>query len=433
MQAPQSRGFVEVDFLLNLKAFNPNNLVMKKLWLLPLLTAALIECWPLQGKQSVRCWPKLPSAGEMTVLAWYGIPSDCTSVERFEELKNAGFTHQFTEYPDAEAMARALDTAERVGIRLIVSCPELKAEPEATVRRFMNHPATAGYFLRDEPSADDFAELGAWAARIRATDDAHYCYLNLFPNYAPCETLKTDSYREYVNRFDREVPLQLLSFDHYPVVGDTCRPEWYENLEIFSDEARKAGKPFWAFALATAHEPYPIPDLAQLRLQVYSDLAYGAQGIQYFTYWTPEKNPTWDFHHAPVERSSGRRTDVYDKIKQMNAEIRALSGVFLGCEVVSVRHTGESIPRGTVRLTELPDGVKKLETTGAGAVVSELRNGNNRFIVIVNRDFKNSMTLQIELDETASRILKDGSVVPASIYHETMVVEPGDAMIYMFK
>lgn len=41
----------------------------------------------------------------MTVLAWYGIPSDCTSVERFEELKNAGFTHQFTEYPDAEAMA----------------------------------------------------------------------------------------------------------------------------------------------------------------------------------------------------------------------------------------------------------------------------------------------------------------------------------------
>ena len=85
----------------------------------------------------------------MTVLAWYGIPSDCTSVERFEELKNAGFTHQFTGYPDAEAMARALDTAERVGIRLIVSCPELKAEPEATVRRFMNHPATAGYFLRD--------------------------------------------------------------------------------------------------------------------------------------------------------------------------------------------------------------------------------------------------------------------------------------------
>lgn len=77
--------------------------------------------------------------------------------------------------------------------------------------------------------------------------------------------------------------------------------------------------------------------------------------------------------------------------------------------------------------------MKKLETTGAGAVVSELRNGDKRFVVIVNRDFKNPMTLQIELDETASRILKDGSVVPASLYHETIVVEPGDAMIYMLK
>ena len=117
----------------------------------------------------------------------------------------------------------------------------------------------------------------------------------------------------------------------------------------------------------------------------------------------------------------------------MSAHLPKAGGVFLGCEVVSVRHTGESIPRGTVRLTELPAGVKKLETTGAGAVVSELRNGDNRFVVIVNRDFKNPMTLQIELDETASRILKDGSVVPASLYHETMVVEPGDAMIYMLE
>ena len=89
------------------------------------------------------------------------------------------------------------------------------------------------------------------------------------------------------------MPLQLLSFDHYPVVGDTCRPEWYENLEIFSDEARKAGKPFWAFSLATSHGPNPVPTPAMLRLQVYSDLAYVAQGIQYFTYWTPQGDSLW--------------------------------------------------------------------------------------------------------------------------------------------
>ena len=79
----------------------------------------------------------------------------------------------------------------------------------------MNHPATAGYFLRDEPNTESFAELGQWAKRIRATDDAHFCYLNLLPTYASLEALKADSYRDYVHRFDQEVPLQLLSFDHY--------------------------------------------------------------------------------------------------------------------------------------------------------------------------------------------------------------------------
>ena len=404
---------------------------MKKLFLLPLLAlCCMYGC--SSATDEAGAVAKLQAEGEMPILAWYGIPSDSTTPERFLELKETGITHHFSEgYRDADAMQRALDVAQQVGIKLIVSCPELKKDPEATVRRFMNHPAVAGYFLRDEPSCADFAELGEWAARIRATDDEHFCYLNLFPNYAPLEVLKADSYRDYVQRFDREVPLQLLSFDHYPVVGDTYRGEWYENLEIFSDEARKAGKPFWAFALTTAHTPYPIPDLAQLRFQVYSDLAYGAQGIQYFTYWTPGKNPNWNFHHGPIGLD-GKRTDVYDKIKTMNEEIKALSGVFLGSEVIAVNHTGDTIPQGTRWLEELPEGVKYLETEGPGAVVSQLRNGDNRFLVIVNRDFRKRMKLTIGLAPGMKRILKDGSIVPASVYSDTVMVEPGDAMIYMY-
>ena len=162
-------------------------------------------------------------------------------------------------------------------------------------------------------------------------------------------------------RFDQEVPLQLLSFDHYPIVGDHYRPDWYENLEIFSDEARKAGKPFWAFALATAHDPYPIPDLSHLRLQMYSNLAYGAQGLQYFTYWTPGKNPNWNFHHGPIGLD-GKRTDVYDKIKTLNTELQALSGVFLGAEVLSVRHTGRLDPTRN----RCPD-----RTSGTGQILGD--------------------------------------------------------------
>lgn len=403
---------------------------MKKILLFALAAFCVAGCCEKQTQPTQTAVPKIESTGELPILAWHSIPADSTTLERFLEMKNIGINTHFSGYPDADAMERALDLAEQAGIKVIISCPELSEEPEKTVTRFMNHPALAGYFLRDEPNTEAFPELAAWAKRIRATDDNHFCYLNLLPTYAPLDMLKAESYRDYVHRFDQEVPLQLLSFDHYPIVGDHYRPDWYENLEIFSDEARKAGKPFWAFALATAHDPYPIPDLSHLRLQMYSNLAYGAQGLQYFTYWTPGKNPNWNFHHGPIGLD-GKRTDVYDKIKTLNTELQALSGVFLGAEVLSVRHTGDSIPQGTVALTELPAQVKSMETEGEGAVVSLLQNKDKQFLVIVNRDFKNRMQLHIELAPEVKRILKDGSIVDASLYSDTMMVDPGDAMIYM--
>lgn len=403
---------------------------MKKTLLLTLAAFCIAGCCEKQTQPTQATTPKIESTGELPILAWHSIPADSTTLERFLEMKDIGINTHFSGYPDADAMERALDLAEQAGIKIIISCPELSEEPEKTVIRFMNHPALAGYFLRDEPNTSAFPELAAWAKRIRATDDNHFCYLNLLPTYAPLDMLQAESYRDYVHRFDQEVPLQLLSFDHYPIVGDHYRPDWYENLEIFSDEARKAGKPFWAFALATAHDPYPIPDLSHLRLQMYSNLAYGAQGLQYFTYWTPGKNPNWNFHHGPIGLD-GKRTDVYDKIKTLNTELQALSGVFLGAEVISVRHTGDSIPQGTVALTELPEQVKALETEGEGAVVSLLQNKEKQFLVIVNRDFKNRMQLHIELAPGVKRIMKDGSIVDASLYSDTMMVDPGDAMIYM--
>ncbi|MGV8878548.1 MAG: beta-galactosidase [Sphingobacteriaceae bacterium] len=374
---------------------------------------------------------KKNSPAKLPILAWYGIEPRETTVARFEEMRATGINHSFSNYPDADAMQKALDIAQKTGIKMIVACPELATEPEKTVKRFMNHPAVAGYFLRDEPTKTDFKGLADWAKRIRAVDDKHFCYLNLLPNYASNDQLGFKTYREYVNAFDKEVPLQLLSFDHYPVIGDSSRDireNWYENLEIFADEAAKVNKPFWAFALTVAHTPYPVPTMAALRLQVYSNLAYGAQGIQYFTYWTPVATQ-WNFHNGPIT-PDGKRTEVYDKITAMNKEINGLSAVFLAAKVRSIAHTGETIPQGTRRLTQLPEPVKLLETEGNGAVVSVLENGANTFLVIVNRDLVNTMKLKTTFAANVKKVLKDGSAVPADVYDHTITVDAGDVAIY---
>ncbi len=307
---------------------------------------------------------------QIPVLAWFSIPAENTSLDRYLELKDAGFTHSFSHTGKADEVADALDVAQKAGIKLIITCRELESDPVATVKRFKKHPALDGYFLRDEPDRPAFAALGEWARKIESADNKHYCYLNLLPTYAPLEALKTKSYREYVNLFIKEVNLPFVSFDHYPVVGNDLRGDYYENLEIVADESRKAGKPFWAFALSTAHDPYPIATMAALRLQVYSNLAYGAQGIQYFTYWTPLGTP-WDFHQAPITETL-QRSEVYDRVREMNKEIKALSFVFLGAKVRSVSHTGKDIPVGTTRLNSVSSPFSRISSDGKGLVVSEL-------------------------------------------------------------
>ncbi len=285
-------------------------------------------------------------------------------------------------------------------------------------------------------------ELGAWVKKIQSVDKQHYCYINLLPNYASDEQLfgkdyqaeaGKDVYAEHVNVFIKEVPVPFISLDHYPVIEKndvrTLRPEWYKNLEIVAEASRRSGLPFWAFALSVAHTPYPIPTIPEIKLQLYSNLAYGAQALQYFTYWNPAVNPNWDFHQAPIDLN-GKRTHIYDYIKEINKEIQNVSGVFLGAKLVSVSHTGNQIPAGTRRLDKLPAPVKVLETSDGGAIVSLLDKGNDQYMVIVNRDFKNPMKLTLVAEGSVKRVLKDGTIVPAGVYSNTLEVASGDVIIY---
>ena len=402
---------------------------MKYYWILGIMSLLLLV--PAQGQAQ----DKLNLSAQMPIIAWYGIRANEATVERFKELKEAGFTINFSEYSTMEEVETALDAANKVGIQLIIACPELRKEPEKTVRRFMKHPAVAGYFLRDEPVVADFAALAAWAKRIQAVDNSKFCYLNLFPTGGEehLKFLGVQNYREYVSRFNKEVPLPFLSFDHYPVLGDNVlKAEWYENLEEFSDEAAKVGKDFWAFALATKHGPYPIPTQASLRLQLYSDLVYGAQGLQYFTYWTPAGDSFYDYQHGPIGLD-GKRTEIYDLVKDMNAEIKSIAGIFLGAKILSVRHTGSVIPRGTKRLTNLPEKVKVLDTHGYGAIVSLIENGDKKYLTIVNRSLKDTMELTFYADPSVKRVLKDGSLVQADTYTATLMISPGDILIYLLE
>lgn len=389
------------------------------------------------------------SGGVIPVMSWGGVPQQDVSVASYKKLKDVGVNIDIAFFSGTDAIAAALDAAGKAGIKLMISCPELKSDPEKVAKRFKDHPALEGYYLADEPGKAEFQALADWSKRLKSADSKHYSFVNLFPNINSNQSkFGTKDYKEYVDSFDKIFPAPYLSFDFYPVVDGAIHPRWYENLEFFANKYKSEGRPFWAFALTTSYLAYSndaapptlndfyqlnksytpeatfvhdIPTLGELRLQVNANLAYGAQGIEY-----------WSFKGfgSPID-ADGKRTVVFDRLRKLNAEIQSLASVFLGAKVISVTHTGLDIPNETSRLSKLPTAIKLLETKGMGAIVSVLENGNNTYVVIVNRDYKNAMKLIIAGDDSVKKVHKDGSLIAANEYANVTEIEPGDMSVYL--
>jgi hypothetical protein len=382
---------------------------------------------------------------QLPILGWYGLPTqgDCVSVKHYREMAEAGFTINLPgdEVPKANSALAArylavLDTANTAGIKLMVNYKVLEKCTPDDLNKLVTHPALAGYTIRDEPSAKDFDTLAKIVKQIQTIDTLHFCYINLYPNYANDEQLGIageDAYRRHVQKYLAEVPVSPVSFDHYPVQIDFLnrrylRSEFYENLEIIADESRKAGKPFWAFALSTAHYHYPTPTLADLRLQVYSNLAYGAQGIQYFTWFDPWGNTSND--SVPI-RIDGTQSPVYFTVQAMNREIAELSKVFLNSKVIWTAHTG-TVPKSCKPLDAalLPSVIKSLEISGTGALVSMLEKNETQYLTIVNHDINNNVVAKINGSNSLRLFNKSGQTVPLV---EEQTLTPGDIIVLTWK
>lgn len=357
------------------------------------------------------------------ILSWAGMPADKADV-LFPLAKECGFDWHLGLYKSQEMAISAMDAAAKAGIGVIPGFPELKDSTEKAVAAIKDHPALIAYHLKDEPETWDVDWLKEMHDNIQALDSTHPCYINLYPNWAWNE----EKYVEHIELYANEIDTEFYSFDQYPVTevdGEiVVRPTWYRNLEEFSAMARRHGKPFWAFSLALSHHLgapsppafYPIPTIGHLRLQVFSDLLYGAQVIQYFTFG------------GAVDTKTCQKKPEFEIIQQMNSEIKAYSPVFLGCNVLNVWHTGEIIPSHTKRLESMPHKkVKSLSVSGEGAVVSLLENGGNTYLAIQNRDCVNEAELDIDFSGRVRMFTVDGL---KRLESNKMTLSPGNITIF---
>jgi hypothetical protein len=372
---------------------------------------------------------RLLSKGSLTIFA-FGIPDKESTPARFRELADAGFTHCWWGwYPTADAMQKALDAASESGIKIIGTYTGADKQPEAMAKRFAKHPAFAGYYIADEPNAKDFAALGALARRFQAADPRHLAYVNLLPSFA-APALGAANYQEYIDRFFAEYPAQVLSFDIYPGYGNHYDTTWYSNLALIAKSAKAHKVPFWAFVLPTGSGDF-VPTLASMRLEAFTNLAFGAQGIQYFGYWDwTAWDPNTKYHHAPVSLD-GKLQPEYELVKRVNRDIAGMAPIFMDSSLLAIGHTAAQTLAGVEPYTPLAP-VIDLKTDARGALVALHANQKRHFLVIVNRSLTGPMALSLKFDvnKKIARVDKQSVLHALDTPSATLQVEPGDIAIY---
>src|SRR5690606_9212065 len=148
-----------------------------------------------------------------------------------------------------------------------------------------------------------------------------------------------------------------------------------------------------------------MPSIGHLRFQVWSNIAYGAKGIQYFTYWTPTPG-TWDFHDAPI-KLDGTQSGTYELLQNLNRDIQRCAKIILEGRVVDVFLT-EPLPKGT-RAIDTSSPFAKIEG-GAALVGLHVLPDGSRHALVVHRSIASSATLELTLAPWVEKVSAEHEV-----------------------
>jgi len=156
------------------------------------------------------------------------------------------------------------------------------------------YPGCTGIFAWDEPKWIHMKHVAEGIQWIRDTFPGMLAYSNANPiggnavKYCGMEPPGGSySYKDYIKDLASITTTDILSFDVYPFgTNGTHSGAYFVNLEIVRSAALDAGIPYWVFMqayevnLSGLHRR--LPSESDLRMQVFSSLAYGFTGILSF-------------------------------------------------------------------------------------------------------------------------------------------------------
>ncbi len=279
---------------------------------------------------------------------------------------------------------------------------------------------------------------------ITEVDNKRPVFSNLAVDNDPKWIGHNSTYNEFLDEYISKFNPPLLSFDYYPIEtinDDNVFQEdtFYQNLLMFANKSKQYNIPFWAYCLCLKHlsgpggRHYPYPTEGMMRIEAFSALAFGAQGIVYWQYrlddlnsetsscQTSQSSPTLnegtqiggidsigsstfmgaDENGVPVY-GHGITTSVWQSIKNINRDIIKENKKFFNCKFIKHR-----LCAGDHEYSLNGDaGIDKIKASGKGFLMTRIETPDpeetyadgeqviNEYIVIVSRDPFESQELE---------------------------------------
>jgi chitodextrinase len=284
------------------------------------------------------------------------------------------------------------------------------------------HPATLGYRLRDEPSANEWPAIGLLSQKLRQYDSDCIPWCNILPNYSyGSYGTGITSHKQYLDSYMSIAVPRVLCYDdyvaaynyHYPPNPSDPWPHgddlyWhFSNLKRFRQYSQTYGIPFWRIIESNLQNWSPNTD-GIYRFQIYSSLAYGCRGIIYFTYTSQGNDYALSYGRNQVG-AWGTPMPNYAIARTVNREVMTLAPILMGVSSWSVHHAGTvptrpstaNVPTEDRETFSGLDGFYVDAITGGNCIVGNfVTPGYRTYLMFVNENYISNRTFTVTLDAT---------------------------------
>lgn len=320
---------------------------------------------------------------------------------------------------------------------------------------FTEYEAYAGIATRDEPSMHAFEPMKRLNAAMKQIDSTKLMYSTLYPPGANQYQLgfslegiaaTYEHYETYVRRFVDEVKPIVLPYDHYvlyapnskvsDVNGENGEVGWYyKTLSLYHELAKANNIPFWITVCSWSHHKQTSICLKQNEWVVNSGLAYGAKGVQYYTYWDNTYEGAMQTAWTGQQQRglvslNGALHDNYYRIQKINKNIKAVDHILMQAEHKGVIQFGTqhvALPQ-----SELLFSYGLLSNVFGDALVGCFNyNGKDVYYVVNNSCDAGTTTFKADFHDyvNVNMINGDGTVSQSNVLSVGFNLSGGEAML----